>query len=295
MALITFQELARLTVFRKFYSLAREIFGVSIALMDPEGRGRGALLGPRTTLNPFCRALQRRSDACFECDYRYLQEVRRLRKPLRYSCWAGLSDFIIPIFVEGKIIAYLQCGQILSRRPLEKDWKRTRKLLAGKGVDPAGLKALYFKTLVRGVREQHGLISLLELFANYITDTSNRLLLLEKSRTSRIVAQAENFIKDRYREPLSLGSVARAACASKRTLTRVFHEETGLTVLQYIQKTRVERACEAMLKGPVKVIHAAMDSGFNTIQQFNRVFRQQKGCAPRAWRRRNAIRPARSS
>lgn len=287
MALITFQELARLSVFRNFNRLTRKIFGISIALMHPEGLGKGALLAPRAAFNPFCRALQRFSNPCYECDRRYLRKVRFQRKSLRYSCWAGLSDFIIPVFVEDKIIAYLQCGQIMSRTPRERDWRRTRKRLLGKGINPEGLRTPFFRTIVRSAREQRNLIALLELFANYITDTSNRLLQLEKSRSSRIVSQAEHFIRDHYRESLNLDRIAREACASKRTLTRVFLEETGMTVLEYIQKIRIERACEALQKTAAKVIHAALDSGFNTIQQFNRVFRQVKGCTPRVWRSRN--------
>ena len=89
MTAITFDELAKLVVLRRFFSLAHRLIGVAIALMRP-GTREGILLGPADSMNPFCRALHQDPSAkkrCMACD-RFLPtaEVDTSVLPPRCEC-----------------------------------------------------------------------------------------------------------------------------------------------------------------------------------------------------------------
>lgn len=283
-----FEELISLDVFNRYYSIARKLFGVNISLQPP-GNSPGVVFGPRELFNPYCLAIQadsRGSRLCGSCDFLHQKECGKIKKPVAYTCHAGLTDFIIPITVEGTIIAYLQCGQVLAHKPTNKSWKLVLRGLSGLKIDLKSLKKYYFATRVLVPETRSGLIELLEVFANYVADAGNKLLLLRQKRTSQIVKMAQDFLQRNAERGMMLGEVAAAACTSQRNLTRVFRAETGLTPMTYLNRVRIEKVCEKLLADERKISDIAFDCGFETIQQFNRVFSSLKGCSPRQWRMR---------
>jgi AraC-like DNA-binding protein/ligand-binding sensor protein len=287
MITISFDELSRLSVFRRFYSLAYHLFSVSIALNKP-GTREGMLLGPSGSLNPFCRYLHTAAQGrktCLDCDTLHQDACRASRRWIRYQCHAGLTEFIIPIMVSGEIIAYLQCGQILDKRASSGQQADIAGLAASLNLDGNKLWNLYRSSKVIAPRMQEHLIELLELFANYLADAGTRLLLLEKGRTSQIVSLAETFIREHLADRLSLESIARAARTSPRNLVRLYKMETGSTIVARINTSRAQRACELLLNRDLSVSAVALECGFGSIQQFNRVFKRSQGIAPRAWRK----------
>jgi AraC-like DNA-binding protein/ligand-binding sensor protein len=289
MITISFDELSRLSVFRRFYSLAYHLFGVSIALNKP-GTREGILLGPSGSLNPFCRYLHTAAHGrktCLDCDILHQDACRASRRWIRYQCHAGLTEFIIPIMVSGEIIAYLQCGQILDKRASSGQQADIAGLAASLNLDGDKLWNLYRGSKVVAPSVQEHLIELLELFANYLADAGTRLLLLEKGRTSQIVSLAETFIRENLSDRLPLESIAQAARTSRRNLVRLFKKETGSTIVERINTSRAERACELLLNRDLSVSAVALECGFGSIQQFNRVFKRSRGVSPRAWRKKN--------
>jgi AraC-like DNA-binding protein len=89
---------------------------------------------------------------------------------------------------------------------------------------------------------------------------------------------------------LNLLSVARECGVSPSHLSRVFHHATGLTFREYMARFRVEHV-RSMLHGTNRAIsEIALDSGFQSLSQFNRVFRQVYGKSPRLVRTENRLR-----
>lgn len=286
-----FKILGNLPAFQTFSRLSRRIFGVNIALTSANGK-EGRRLGAPKDYNSFCTTLQHSKkfkQACLKCDQEHFQKARQLNKPLRYTCYMGLTDFIIPIMVDKEIAAFIQCGQVLNRHPTRKQWDLIRAKISKEGLEITALEQLFYRTRVVSRRTQEDLIQLLEIFANYIAFASQRLLLLEKAADSRSVLLAKSYIKEHLLENITLEFVARAACSSTRNLTRVFRTETGMTILGYTYRLRIEHACGQLLTTKKKILQVALESGFNNVQHFNRIFRRLKHRAPSAWRRRRNL------
>lgn len=58
-----------------------------------------------------------------------------------------------------------------------------------------------------------------------------------------------------------MDSLAKKVCLSKSRLAHVFSEQTGITLKEYLQYKRLERACRKMLAGE-SITEAAADTGF---------------------------------
>jgi AraC-like DNA-binding protein len=84
-----------------------------------------------------------------------------------------------------------------------------------------------------------------------------------------------------------LEDIARAASLSLSRLSRVFKQQTGVSLLSYRQRQRLRRFVELHGRGRRRnLTEAALAAGFGSYAQFHRVFKQVYGVTPRAFRQR---------
>lgn len=100
------------------------------------------------------------------------------------------------------------------------------------------------------------------------------------------IAKALDLVQQRHRERLAVGDLARAAGLSISQLQREFIRLLGMSPTEYITKVRVLLARRALERGDQAVGVIALDLGFYDQSHFTRVFRQQTGLTPLAYRQR---------
>jgi AraC-like DNA-binding protein len=89
----------------------------------------------------------------------------------------------------------------------------------------------------------------------------------------------------RERTELSLDELARAVGVSRSVLTRTFKEHTGVSVVNYKNRLRLERFLALTHDGRERsMLDAALAAGFGSYAQFHRVFSALMGHAPKALR-----------
>jgi AraC-like DNA-binding protein len=196
----------------------------------------------------------------------------------------GLTEFMIPVILDGNIIAYLLCGQIVDKKPTASDWKKAHGRAKGMNLDFKALKRNFLRTRVIPRQTQEYLMQLLELFANYIADAGSQMMLAEKFRKSRLATMANKFIADHATENISLTDVARETFTSKRNLIRILKLQTGMGVRETINRVRIERARDLLKDSSKQISLTALDCGYKSVQQFIRVFKRVTGTTPRKWR-----------
>ena len=91
-------------------------------------------------------------------------------------------------------------------------------------------------------------------------------------------------IADCYREPLSLPQLAASFSVSVSHLQHVFKAQTGTTVIEYINRTRIENAAQLLTDSTLRVGEIAARVGIPDDTYFSRLFKRYKGCAPLAYR-----------
>ena len=96
--------------------------------------------------------------------------------------------------------------------------------------------------------------------------------------------KARKFIEEHSSEELSLSKVAKAANISPNYLSEKFKEVTGINFVDYINRIRFERACRLLQDVDVRVSEIAFAVGFQSLSQFNRVFKKLSGKSPSYYR-----------
>lgn len=126
--------------------------------------------------------------------------------------------------------------------------------------------------------------SLLEAFLITLLSELNRPSAADASR-SPLVVEAEKLARTLLPDPeLSVARLARALECSADYLSRRFHEERGITLTAWITRERMDLAKDLLADPQRNVAEICWACGFNAPSYFIRVFRQQTGITPRAYR-----------
>ena len=105
------------------------------------------------------------------------------------------------------------------------------------------------------------------------------------SRAAAAIDKARSYILSRYREPLSLASIAASCDAAPSTLCESFPRVVGMPVWKYVQRLRLQEAALALAEGAEDLSGLALDLGFSSHSHFAQAFRAHFGEAPSRFRR----------
>jgi transcriptional regulator GlxA family with amidase domain len=97
--------------------------------------------------------------------------------------------------------------------------------------------------------------------------------------------KARKFIEEYSGEELSLTKVAKAVGISGNHLSEKFKQVTGVNFVNYVARTRFENARNLLRDSNLRVSEIAFAVGFQSLSQFNRVFKKLAGKSPTEFRR----------
>ena|SRR5215210_7157103 len=106
-------------------------------------------------------------------------------------------------------------------------------------------------------------------------------------RRRQLYSEALEAIAREHSDPdLTLARVAHEIATSRRQLQRALAEVGGTSFSRELQRIRMKRAADLLLRGslPVQVVAGAV--GYRQAAQFAKVFRRHHGAAPSEFRRR---------
>jgi len=66
---------------------------------------------------------------------------------------------------------------------------------------------------------------------------------------------------------------------------KMFKKGTGLTFVDYLSRTRIEKTKKLLLNKNLRINEIAYDCGFVSLTHFNRIFKRVVGMSPTAFRR----------
>lgn len=279
------ERLKKSQIFRDYEQAFGASTGLPLALRAVETLSM-PLHGHRNE-SPFCALMAGTNKSCAAC----LEMQRRVEdeaklEPKTLKCFAGLCDSAVPIRVGENVIAFLQTGQILLHQPSKREFTRLTRLLVkwGAETDVKRLEEAYFQTRVLKKDQYEAVLRLLHIFAQHLSSLSNQLTVRAEHSESPQIERARIFITENQDREISLREVASAVNMSAFYFCKMFKQATGLTFTDYLARVRVEKVKNLLLNPHKRISEAAFEAGFQSLSQFNRVFRRVTGEAPTVWR-----------
>jgi AraC-like DNA-binding protein len=94
------------------------------------------------------------------------------------------------------------------------------------------------------------------------------------------------FIRENLTQHFDEADLAAIAGQSTSAFSRAFRRHTGMSLVQYVKRLRINLACQILMSDESATITGiCFESGFNNLSNFNRQFLAEKGMPPSQFRR----------
>lgn len=111
------------------------------------------------------------------------------------------------------------------------------------------------------------------------------LLGFTANRSNNTIYEIARYIKLNYSQNIKLQDIAGRFHLNKEYISRKFSQELQETLIDYLNRVRVEQA-KLLLQNPqLTIAEIAMTVGYQDEKYFSRVFKKQEGRSPREYRR----------
>jgi len=108
------------------------------------------------------------------------------------------------------------------------------------------------------------------------------------------VERARAILRERLPDPPSLEELGKLVGCSPFYLSRLFSQESGQTIQQYLRQVRMERAAELLRTGQCNVTEAALEVGYSSLSHFSTAFHETFGCCPGLYPLKTSVQKAAS-
>ncbi|RNB89590.1 AraC family transcriptional regulator [Brevibacillus fluminis] len=123
----------------------------------------------------------------------------------------------------------------------------------------------------------------------YVRQLTEQVALTQMLEVSPLIRQAIRFIKEQLNERIMLEEVAQYCCLSKYHLSHLFKREVGLSVVDFINKLRLEKAKYYLETTDWTMQQIASQVGFQDANYFSRMFKKVHQLSPSEYRSRKIV------
>lgn len=115
----------------------------------------------------------------------------------------------------------------------------------------------------------------------FCTDAIHLLSEKYQKQQHKYLIRAKQYIEEHYNNPdLSLNLLAEQCKTTTSYLSRLFKDSFGINFVDYLNQYRIQKAKELLLQGSRPIKEIASLTGFNSQQNFIRVFKKHAGVTP---------------
>lgn len=166
---------------------------------------------------------------------------------------------------------------------------------AQRGMELSGATANQMKELMHNIlaiNDFDRVLTLLNLL-NMMANTSEYKLLasegysnsMKETETDRM-NRVHTYVMKNFREKISLDEVAAIANMSPSSFSRYFKVHANKTFSDFLTEIRIGYSCKLLTNQKMSVSQICYDSGFNTLSNFNRQFKEVTHYNPLEYRKK---------
>jgi two-component system response regulator YesN len=106
----------------------------------------------------------------------------------------------------------------------------------------------------------------------------------QKKCTNKTIETAIRYIDDNYSQDISLENISQHVYLSPSYFSLLFKQVTGINFIDYLNKIRIEKACELLKDIRYKTYEIAYKTGFHDEKYFSFIFKKITGMSPSQFR-----------
>lgn len=263
----------------RFLQDFHEISGMTVCILDKKFR---YIVSANKGRAEFCEAIHRDSfclNACIKSDREFLLRAMSEKRTVSFICPFGFFEAVAPIIKNGEIIAYIFLGAGIEAAANidERILEGTLRLLPS--ADEEYIKAC-IKSVPHHSRDKlDAIVNMLDILANHIGQSG---YLSDEAQS--LGEAVKKYIDDNLSKKITLSDISWNLHRSTVSLTEHFKSEFGITIMEYVQKKRMEKAERMLCDGNEPITAISSACGFTDVEYFSRTFKKFHGLPPKKWR-----------
>ncbi len=203
--------------------------------------------------------------------------IRRVKTGDRSGAREILNEFLGAILLQNPLnlnilkAHILELVVILSRSAVEEGCDLN---------DILGLRYKYVTELASIENQSELCLWVIEILDNIVSN----IYATRNIKHPELLQRVMNFLEENYHKQITLEDVSKIALLSPFRFSHVFREEMGLTFINYLTKTRINKAKVLLKETNLSLSEVACKVGFSDQSYFTKVFKKIESITPREFR-----------
>lgn len=226
--------------------------------------------------SPFCQLLQKKlysEEKCLYLDQQKRNEAAAKRRMICYTCYAGLTEAIYPIFIYNNLAGFAVIGQFRHTDDIiscvQNDWSKkyaTKELMSA-----------YKKLPKYTIKKTKHILSLFSILVNYILSNDIREI-----KGNLLIARILTYLKNNLsKHNVSLEEIAEYLGVSVSTVSHVVKKELNVPLKQLYIELKMQKAEEYFrLSSNLRVSEVAEKLGYIDPFYFSRIYKIHRQISP---------------
>jgi transcriptional regulator GlxA family with amidase domain len=105
-----------------------------------------------------------------------------------------------------------------------------------------------------------------------------------RQHEDNVIREAQDYIEKNYQEKITVDELASKLAISRRNLERRFKKVTYNSIVEYVQRVRIEAAKMSLERSRENVNEAMYKAGYTDIKAFRNIFKKYTGVSPLEYR-----------
>ncbi len=135
-----------------------------------------------------------------------------------------------------------------------------------------------------GISQQYTMTELHRWFVERIVAATEKIARKTTNRADTLIDDALAYIGKNFQNDISLDDVSRTIDISPYYFSKLFKEKTGVTFVEYLTRTRMEKAKELLRDSENSIRDVCFAVGYQDPNYFSRIFKRSTGSTPSEFR-----------
>jgi len=252
-------------------------FKVKITIFS--ARMEEMIVGLQNPGSTYCQLIQKKLRLRYRCcrqDKLMCERCEKQDKTIVYHCYAGLSEIVVPIKIEEKLVGYGLLGQFRTASGLPEEIVKTWEK---EGFLFENLKQVYE---TQPFFDKLALDNMLRLFSMMIAFIVTREYV--RIRRPGVTEKVIHWLDEHITEPIRLGDVAAAINCSRSTISHTIKHQLGMSFKKICILKKVQRFESIIAANPEMSIQEAAELvGYPDPFYFSRIYKKVRLAAPSSY------------
>lgn len=257
-----------------------KLTGIAVTVFDTEYR---SLASAPEDLTGYCRVLwsnPKTKQNCLSSDRQACVRSAELGQSFTYTCHAGICETVIPIQFHNNIYGYILFGQYADKN---RRYSSAETVIAAAQKYNLNIERMlsYYRELIALDHHQiEGATQILEMCTLKIYMEQ-----LIRNESTSLFFDIKAYIDEHFSEDISVTSICNHFYVSKNKLYKVLRANGNITLMQYVNDKRIEKAKKMLSFSDKAISDIAEEVGFQDYNYFIQAFKRKIKMTPLRYRK----------